>query len=229
MFLFPRHLQSQYELQCMTITKEIKYCYSHLQAFWPHSSWIFYFQYLKSSSPSVPLKKYLLHYWMHYSLEEGKKIISFYESFLSLLFTFSSLCASSFYDILNYFWPNTMPRSWKILFCHYFYQHFYSCLLGTVNPLFWHEITRSSETYFPLFFLPCRTANLFIYLSILYCFGSNEFLQKDTWALAGGTAPWLWLPKKLYHRNKNFHQRLSYPHKKKIAGMFLKLNSKDTL
>lgn len=80
-----------------------------------------------------------------------------------------------------------MPRSWNILFCHYFYQHFYSRSLGTANSLFWHEIACSSETYFPLLFLSCRTASLFIYLSVLYCFGSNEFLEKDTLALAGGT------------------------------------------
>lgn len=85
-----------------------------------------------------------------------------------LIFTFSSLFASSFYDILNYFWPNTMPRSWKILFCHYFYQRFYSCSLGTVNPLFQHEITHSSETYFPLFFLQnCQFIYLFIYPSCI--------------------------------------------------------------
>lgn len=110
LFLFPRiHLQSQFELQCMAITKEIKYYYPHLQAFWPHSSWLFYFQYLKCSTPSVPLKKYLLHFCMHYSIEEEKKYhLSIYESFLSLLFTFTSLCVSFSYDLLNYFWPNTM-------------------------------------------------------------------------------------------------------------------------
>lgn len=131
LFLFPIiQLQSQFELQCMAITKEIKYC-PHLQTFWPHSSWFFYFQYLKSCTPSVPLK-YLLHYWMHYSLEEEERKkyhFSIYESFLSLLFTFSSLCVSSSYDILNYFWPNTMSQSWNILFCHYFFQHFYSSYL----------------------------------------------------------------------------------------------------
>lgn len=134
LFLFPRiHLQSQFELQYMAITKEIKYYYPHLQAFWPHSSWLFYFQYPKCSTPSVPLKKYLLHYWMHYSLEEdGEENIIF--QFMNHSYLYSSPCTSSSYGLLNYFWTNTVSQTWNTLFCYYFYQCFYPFHLQTMQP-----------------------------------------------------------------------------------------------
>lgn len=95
------------------LLKEIKY-YLPFKAHGPHPSWWFHFQYLKCSTFFNALEDVLVSLLNALFHRRTKYHLSIYESLLSLFFTFPSLCVSSFYILLNYFWPNIRQLTWKL-------------------------------------------------------------------------------------------------------------------